>query len=78
MTDNFIYLNVKQVIENPKYPFTKGQINYFLLNRHKNGLEDAIRKIGKRIYLRSDLLDFWIEKQAKRVKNEQFKLQRGL
>jgi len=69
MSENYMYLNVKQIIENSKYPFTKGQINYFLLNRHKNGLEEAIRKIGKRIYFRIDLFDLWIEKQAK-VTNE--------
>ncbi len=70
MSENIIYLNVKQVIENPKYPFTKGQINYFLTKRHKNGLEKAIRKIGKRIYFRLDLFDLWIEGQAKGGKND--------
>ena len=49
----------------------KGQIHYFLTKRHKNGLEEAIRKIGKRIYFRLDLFDSWIEKQAKeRVEHE--------
>jgi hypothetical protein len=32
--------------------------------RHKNGLEVAVRKIGKRLFLRIDLFDAWIEKQA--------------
>jgi hypothetical protein len=73
MTDNnnqnITYASVNQILENAKYPFTKGQIHYFLTNRHKNGLEESIRKIGKRIYFRIDLFDLWIEKQAK-VTNE--------
>lgn len=63
------YASVDQVLQNSKYPFSKGQINYFLTKRHKNGLEEAIRKIGKRIYFRLDLFDLWIEKQA-RAKDE--------
>jgi hypothetical protein len=40
-----------------------GQIRHLLLNRHRNGLKDAVRKIGKRLLLRVDLLDQWIETQ---------------
>ena len=66
---NITYASVNQILENSKYPFTKGQIHYFLTNRHKNGLETAIRKLGKRIYFRIDLLDAWIETHGKeRVK----------
>jgi hypothetical protein len=61
------YLSIKKVLENPKYPFSKGQLRHFLTKRHNNGLEKAIRKIGKRIYFRSDLLDAWIETQGKGV-----------
>lgn len=58
------YLSLRQIEENPRYPFTIGQIKHFLLNRHKNGLGKAVRKIGKRLYLRQDLLDLWIESQG--------------
>lgn len=59
------YLTVKQISESDRYPFTFGQIRHYLLIRHRNGLEDAVRKIGKRIYLRSDLFEKWIESQSK-------------
>ena len=62
---NAVYASVEQVLNNSKYPFTKGQIHHFLNNRHKNGLKEAVRKIGKRIYFRLDLLDSWIESQGK-------------
>jgi hypothetical protein len=59
---NFEYLTIKQVAD--KYPFTSGQIRHFLTMRHRNGLENAIRKIGKRIYVRLDLFQSWIESQG--------------
>jgi hypothetical protein len=39
-----------------------------LLCRHRNHLQDAVRKIGKRLYLRVDLFEAWIEKQAEKSK----------
>lgn len=35
-----------------------------LIMRHRNGLEAAVRKIGKRLYIRKDIFDSWIKKQA--------------
>lgn len=57
------YLSTQQIAENSCYPFTMGQIRHFLLNRHKNGLKQAVRRIGKRLYIRQDLFELWIEKQ---------------
>ncbi len=65
---DYQYLTIKQVINNGHYPFSEGQIRHFLIMRHKNGLESAVRQIGKRLYLRKDLLDQWIESQATRRK----------
>jgi len=31
---------------------------------HQNGLQKAVRKIGKRLMFRVDLFDQWIEKQS--------------
>ena len=55
------YLNLKQVTE--LYPFTKGQLRHYLLYRHKNGLSAAVHKIGRRIYLKRQELNAWIESQ---------------
>lgn len=55
------YQSIEQILNNEKYPFTKGQIRAFLINRDVNGLNKAIRKIGRRIYIRIDLFDEWIE-----------------
>jgi hypothetical protein len=55
------YLSAQQIEDSPRYPFSMGQIRHFLLNRHKNGLNKAVRKIGKRLYLRRDLFEAWIE-----------------
>jgi len=58
------YLSAQQIIDCKCYPFTIGQIRHYLLLRHRNGLEKAVRKIGKRLYLRKDLFDAWIDEQG--------------
>jgi hypothetical protein len=64
MTNEIKYLSIKQILENDRFPFTNGQLRFYLNKRHLNGLDKAIRKIGKRIYIREDYLYEWIEKQA--------------
>ncbi len=59
------YLCIKQIAGSNLYPFTEGQIRHYLIMRHRNGLEMAVRKIGKRLYLRQDLFEQWIETQGK-------------
>jgi hypothetical protein len=59
----FEYWSPRQIVDSGKYPFTMGQIRHLLLYRHRNGLRDAVRKIGKRLMLRLDLFDQWIEGQ---------------
>lgn len=61
---DYQYLSIKQIAESNQYPFSNGQIRHYLTLRHKNGLDAAIRKIGKRLYLRKDLFEAWIESQA--------------
>lgn len=58
------YLCLKQIGDSSQYPFTEGQIRHYLIMRHRNGLDAAVRRIGKRIYLRQDLFDLWIESQG--------------
>lgn len=55
------YLSPQQIAASKQFPFTLGQVRHFLLMRRKNGLEKAVRKLGKRLYLRSDLFLEWIE-----------------
>jgi hypothetical protein len=61
----FEYWSPRQIVVSGKYPFTMGQIRHFLLYRHRNGLQDAVRKVGKRLVLRIDLFDLWIESHGK-------------
>ena len=58
------YCTLKQVVESCKYPFYMGQVRHFLLHRHKNGLDKAVRKIGKRVYLNGELFEQWIESKS--------------
>lgn len=60
---DYQYLTPQQIAGSSKYPFTIGQVRNALLFRHKNGLRNAVRKVGKRLVLRKDLWDAWIESQ---------------
>lgn len=57
-------LTVQQIIAGGAYPFTLGQIRHYLTHRHKNGLDKAIVKIGKRVYFKISEFDEWIENQS--------------
>lgn len=61
---NYEYWSTQKIVDSGKYSFTMGQMRHFLLHRHRNGLNAAVRKIGKRLVFRIDLFDAWIENQA--------------
>jgi hypothetical protein len=61
--DNAELAGIQQIVDSGRFPFTIGQMRNFLLNRHKNGLDRATYKIGKRIYLKVSCFQEWIEKQ---------------
>lgn len=58
------YLRVSDIVKSEKYPFSNSQIRYFLMYRHQNGLSKAVRKIGRTVFLRSDLFDEWMESSS--------------
>lgn len=60
---NHTYLSPQQIVKSGKYPFSMGQMRHLLLYRHRNGLKDAVRKVGKRLLIRIDLFDQWIDAQ---------------
>jgi hypothetical protein len=63
MMDTQRYCTPQQIISDDQFPFTIGQLRHLLLHRHKNGLKKAVRRIGKRLYIRRDLFEQWIEEQ---------------
>jgi hypothetical protein len=67
--NEYEYLNTQQIVNNSRYPFTIGQMRHYLMHRHRNGLQHAIRKIGKCIYFRKDLFDLWIESKAEKKRS---------
>lgn len=60
---HLIYWSPQQIVASGKYPFTMGQLRNLLLYRHRNGLQEAVRKVGKRLMFRVDLFEQWLEKQ---------------
>ena len=55
------YASIDDIANNERFPFTKGQLRHHVAKRHENGLATSIRKIGRRIYIREDLLDIWMD-----------------
>lgn len=59
---NYCYVSIQDIAMMKEFPFTLGQLRHHLLKRQTNGLDKAVRKIGKRLYLRKDLFEQWVEK----------------
>jgi len=68
------YVSIKDIVNDEKYPFSMGQLRAFVTNRHKNGLATSIRKIGRRIYIREDLFDQWVDSHFETI-NDNIKLE---
>ena len=64
--DEKSYCTVRQLVKDPAFCFTEPMLRYYLLHAHKNGLASAVRRIGRKVVLRRDLVAAWIEKQAQR------------
>jgi len=58
------YVSIDDIVNDSKYPFTKGQLRHHVAKRKSNGLASSIRKIGRRIYIREDLFIDWLENHA--------------
>ena len=58
---DYVLLNINDIVE--KFPVSKGIVRHWLSDRKSNGLDKAVRKIGRRVFIREDLLIEWIEGQ---------------
>ena len=54
-------MSIKQIGKDDKYPFSKGQLTSLLAKRKENGLYKAVCQVGRRIYLKENLFDFWLD-----------------
>ena len=57
----FKYYCMDDLLKIKDFPFKKGQLRHFCLHRKENGFDKCVRKIGKRLYFRHDLIMQWIE-----------------
>ncbi len=61
MAAKYKYLTLKQIVDEGEYPFTMGQLRDWIIRKEKTGIGYCIKKIGKRLYIRQDLFDEWLE-----------------
>lgn len=57
------YLTRKEIAEDPRYPFSLASITWYLRHKEKNGLDKCVRRIGKKIFIREDLFQEWMENE---------------
>lgn len=58
------YLTVKQMAA--KHPaFSEASLRYHIFHESKNGIDKAIRRVGRKILINENLFFDWLESQAK-------------
>ena len=56
------YLDIQSIADrNPQ--FTVGQLRWFVVKKKENGLESAIKRLGRKLYFHVPTLLKWIEDQ---------------
>jgi hypothetical protein len=50
--------------------FTPGGIRWLLFHRHSNGLESAVVRVGRRVFIDVERFFAWVDAQNKRVGQE--------
>ena len=60
------YCTVQQIVDDRLFCFTESMLRYYILHAHKNGLAKALRRIGRKVLIRRDLLITWLEKQTRK------------
>ena len=63
VTDLSEYDTIDEMVERHPDKFTKNQLLWILRNREENGLNDAVVKLGKRIYLHRPGFTRWFANQ---------------
>lgn len=58
------YCTVQQIVNDKTFCFTQSMLRYYILHAHSNGLRKAIRKVGRKVLIRRDLLIIWLEEKA--------------
>jgi hypothetical protein len=64
--NNQKYCTVRQIASDPAFCFSIPMLRYYILHAHRNGLSQALRRIGKKVLIRRDLFIAWLEKQGRR------------
>ena len=64
-TKHYTYLTSRQLAECGRYPFTAAALNMLVFRSKTNGLEKAIRRVGRKILISEDLFIAWLESKGK-------------
>ena len=57
------FATVRQIADDPAWPFSEGSLRYLLFNAQYNGLDKAIKRIGKKVLIHKPRFLAWLESQ---------------
>ena len=57
------FMTIKQFIESKKYPISMGKMRKLLAKREDNGFNFVVRRMGKKLLIRPDLFEQWLDMQ---------------
>ena len=55
------YLDIPSTVENSR--FTKNQLRWLVVKRKENGLDGAIKRVGRKLYFHIPTFLKWVEEQ---------------
>jgi hypothetical protein len=61
------YVSIKELAKDPKCPFSYSELRHLLFDRHKNGLEVTTKKVGTKLYIRTELFYKWLASRTQGV-----------
>ena len=55
------YLTINDLANDERYPLTLGTIRSLIRHRKTNGLIKAVVQIGRRVYIKAELFEEWLD-----------------
>lgn len=59
--NDFRFLTKKQLLATGKYPFSLNALSLLIFKSKENGLDEAVFRVGRRVLIREDLFDNWLQ-----------------
>jgi uncharacterized protein (DUF927 family) len=55
------WTTIKRLVQDPQWPFSEGSMRYWLFHAKENGLQHAVKRLGKKVLIHKGRLLEWLE-----------------